>query len=126
MVTMHRRQNVCRVGTLASSFFEVALLTQLFYKKLEEAMLCLMLNHAGAKFGEHTEIETWVGQLQPQQIFDVHTRPYCICRLTICKIFHVLHKTYQPQPPRSLRWFPSSWEQVIKLAIIKNCTNNIS
>ena len=91
-------------------FCQVALLAQLFHQKREEAMLRLMFNQAGAEFGEDTEVEAWVGQFQPQQIFDVHTGAYCICRLTIGQIFSVLHKTYQCQSPWGFCWFPSSWE----------------
>ena len=64
MVAMNRCQNVRGVSPLASSFFEVALLTQLCHKQLKETMLSLMLNQAGAKLGEYAKIESWVGQVQ--------------------------------------------------------------
>jgi hypothetical protein len=109
------------VGPLTSSFFEVALRALLCHKKLEEALLRLMLDQACAEFGEHTEIEAWVGQFQAQQLFDVQAGSYSICCLTIGKIFHLLHKANQSQSPGSFCWFPSCWEQISKLAILKNC-----
>jgi len=64
MISMHSCHNVRGVSPLASSFFEVALLTQLCHQKLEETMLRLMLNQASPKLGEYAKIEARVGQLQ--------------------------------------------------------------
>ena len=53
MVSMHCRQKVRGIRPQASSFFEVALLTQLCHKQLEEAILRLMFNEAAPKRGEN-------------------------------------------------------------------------
>src|SRR5579885_2503687 len=103
------------VSPLASSFFEIPLLTQLCHKQLEEAVLGLMFNQASPKLGEHAEIEARIGQLQSEQIFDIHARAYCICCLTVCQLFHVPHKTNQGQSPRGFCWLPSLWEEINKL-----------
>ena len=121
MVPLYRCPHVRGVGPLTASFFELALLAELFHKQLEEALLCSMLDQPCTECGEHPAIEAWVGQFQAQQIFAVQAGSYGICCLTIGKIFHILHKADQPQSPRSCCWFPSGWEQISKLAILKNC-----
>jgi hypothetical protein len=83
------------IGALNASFLDVALLAQLCHQQGKETLLCIMLDEALAKFGEHAEIEARIGQFQPKQLFDIHPSSYCICRLSISQILHILHNTDQ-------------------------------
>jgi hypothetical protein len=98
--------------------FDQPFLRQGGQQQIQGLFFQAVLGHPGAELAQHGVIETWITQLQPEQVLPVDTSTHGIRRLTIGQSFHELEDGDQSQSPRGFRWLPASGEKAGEAHVI--------
>jgi hypothetical protein len=106
------------VGALLASGLHQPALAEALQHAVEQKLLGVASEQAGAELAQDGEIEAGVGQLQTERILPVDSRPHGFGRLAVGEVLEELHHGDQRQPPgRQARLAPRG-EELCEITIL--------
>jgi hypothetical protein len=88
------------VGPLLAPHLDQAARLETLEHPVQQEVLGLAGNKAGAEFGEHVEVEPRIGKLKPERVLPIDPRAHGIGRLSIAEMLKKLEDCDQGQSPR--------------------------
>ena len=99
MQVAHGGQHVGAVGALLAARLDQAAGLEALEHRVQQQVLRLAGDEAGAELGQHAEVEAGVGQLEPERILPVDPGAHGVGRLPVAEVLEELEDRDQGQPP---------------------------
>ena len=115
---MHRGQHVRAVGALLAAGLDEAARLEALQHGVQEQVLGPARDETGAELAEHAEVETGVGQLEPERVFPVDAGAHGIGGLPITEVLQKLEDRYKSQSPRGQAGLAPGGEEAVEILVL--------